>query len=128
MASGPSKSVAVLPWAFRNALFGGFSRTMRQLLQNGILGAGAYLVLQNEMTAGMIFASSIISGRALQPRVRPGEPPAVDDRHQERDNHRRQHGQLDGERAALATQAGRAPRPSPALARTPGHLSSHLAV
>src|SRR5207245_367940 len=51
----------------RNALFGGFSRTMRQLLQNGILSAGAYLVLQNEMTAGMIFASSIISGRALQP-------------------------------------------------------------
>lgn len=51
----------------RNALFGGFSRTMRQLLQNGMLGAGAYLVLQNEMTAGMIFASSIISGRALQP-------------------------------------------------------------
>jgi PrtD family type I secretion system ABC transporter len=51
----------------RNALFGGFSRTVRQLLQNGILGAGAYLVLQNEMTAGMIFASSIISGRALQP-------------------------------------------------------------
>jgi PrtD family type I secretion system ABC transporter len=51
----------------RNAFFGGFSRTVRQLLQNGILGAGAYLVLQNEMTAGMIFASSIISGRALQP-------------------------------------------------------------
>jgi PrtD family type I secretion system ABC transporter len=51
----------------RNALFGGFSRTVRQLLQNGILGAGAYLVLQNEMTAGMIFAASIISGRALQP-------------------------------------------------------------
>ncbi|CAN7243156.1 type I secretion system permease/ATPase [Mesorhizobium sp. LjNodule214] len=51
----------------RNALFGGFSRTTRQLLQNGILGAGAYLVLQNEMTAGMIFASSIISGRALLP-------------------------------------------------------------
>jgi PrtD family type I secretion system ABC transporter len=51
----------------RNALFGGASRTMRQLLQNGILGAGAYLVLQNEMTAGMIFAASIISGRALQP-------------------------------------------------------------
>jgi PrtD family type I secretion system ABC transporter len=51
----------------RNALFGGLSRTVRQLLQNGILGAGAYLVLQNEMTAGMIFAASIISGRALQP-------------------------------------------------------------
>lgn len=53
--------------ARRNAFFGGFSRTVRQLLQNGILGAGAYLVLQNEMTAGMIFASSIVSGRALQP-------------------------------------------------------------
>jgi ATP-binding cassette subfamily C protein len=51
----------------RNALFGGFSRTMRQVLQNGIMCAGAYLVLKNEMTAGMIFASSIISGRALQP-------------------------------------------------------------
>jgi PrtD family type I secretion system ABC transporter len=51
----------------RNALFGGFSRTMRQILQNGIMCAGAYLVLQNEMTAGMIFAASIISGRALQP-------------------------------------------------------------
>ena len=51
----------------RNALFGGFSRTMRQILQNGIMCAGAYLVLKNEMTAGMIFASSIISGRALQP-------------------------------------------------------------
>src|SRR4051812_19260963 len=51
----------------RNALFGGFSRTMRQVLQNGIMCAGAYLVLNNQMTAGMIFASSIISGRALQP-------------------------------------------------------------
>ena len=38
----------------RNALFGGFSRTMRQILQNGIMCAGAYLVLRNEMTAGMI--------------------------------------------------------------------------
>ncbi len=51
----------------RNALFGGVSRTLRMVLQNGIMCAGAYLVLQNEMTAGMIFAASIISGRALQP-------------------------------------------------------------
>jgi ATP-binding cassette subfamily C protein len=51
----------------RNAVFGGASRTLRMILQNGIMCAGAYLVLKNEMTAGMIFASSIISGRALQP-------------------------------------------------------------
>jgi len=51
----------------RNAVYGGLSRTLRMVLQNGIMCAGAYLVLQNEMTAGMIFAASIISGRALQP-------------------------------------------------------------
>jgi ATP-binding cassette subfamily C protein len=50
-----------------NSAFGGFSRSLRMLLQLAILGVGAWLVLQGEMTAGMIFASSIISGRALQP-------------------------------------------------------------
>lgn len=50
-----------------NAVFSGISRSTRMLLQLAILGAGAYLVLKGEMTAGMIFASSIISGRALQP-------------------------------------------------------------
>ncbi|MRN48152.1 type I secretion system permease/ATPase [Brucella sp. 10RB9214] len=50
-----------------NSVFGGLSRFVRMLLQMAILGTGAYLVLQNQMTAGMIFASSIISGRALQP-------------------------------------------------------------
>ncbi|RUW28740.1 ATP-binding cassette domain-containing protein, partial [Mesorhizobium sp. M1A.F.Ca.IN.020.06.1.1] len=45
----------------------GVSRTTRSTLQIAILGAGAYLVLHNEMTAGMIFASSMISARALQP-------------------------------------------------------------
>ncbi|TIT76461.1 MAG: ATP-binding cassette domain-containing protein, partial [Mesorhizobium sp.] len=43
------------------------SRTARLTLQIAILGVGAYLVLRNEMTAGMIFASSMISARALQP-------------------------------------------------------------
>ncbi|WP_367716549.1 type I secretion system permease/ATPase [Nitratireductor sp. GISD-1A_MAKvit] len=47
--------------------FGTFSRTVRMLLQLSILGVGAILVLHGEMTAGMIFAASIISGRALQP-------------------------------------------------------------
>ncbi|MBX3532195.1 MAG: type I secretion system permease/ATPase [Rhizobiaceae bacterium] len=50
-----------------NAVFGGISRTIRMSLQIAILGVGAWLVLKGEMTAGMIFASSIISGRALQP-------------------------------------------------------------
>jgi PrtD family type I secretion system ABC transporter len=50
-----------------NAIFGSLSRSMRMLLQLGILGVGAWLVLRGEMTAGMIFAASIISGRALQP-------------------------------------------------------------
>ncbi len=51
----------------RNAFMTGLSRTIRMGLQIAILGVGAMLVLRNEMTAGMIFASSIISGRGLQP-------------------------------------------------------------
>jgi len=50
-----------------NAIFGGIARAFRMMLQLAILGLGAWLVLKGEMTAGMIFASSIISGRALQP-------------------------------------------------------------
>ncbi len=50
-----------------NAFYSGLSRTIRMVLQIAILGVGAYLVLDAQMTAGMIFASSIISGRALQP-------------------------------------------------------------
>jgi PrtD family type I secretion system ABC transporter len=50
-----------------NAVFSGISRATRMLLQLAILGVGAWLVLAGEMTAGMIFASSIVSGRALQP-------------------------------------------------------------
>ncbi|MBZ9991251.1 type I secretion system permease/ATPase [Mesorhizobium sp. BH1-1-5] len=50
-----------------NAVFSGISRSTRMLLQLAILGVGASLVLAGEMTAGMIFATSIISGRALQP-------------------------------------------------------------
>ena len=53
--------------ANRNSVFGGFSRTIRFGIQAAMLGYGAYLVQLGEMTAGMIFASSIISGRALQP-------------------------------------------------------------
>jgi ATP-binding cassette subfamily C protein len=50
-----------------NAWFAGLSRTLRLALQVAILGYGALLVLEGQMTAGMIFAASLISGRALQP-------------------------------------------------------------
>ncbi|TPK49132.1 MULTISPECIES: type I secretion system permease/ATPase [unclassified Mesorhizobium] len=50
-----------------NAIFSGTSRAVRMMLQLAILGVGAWLVLQGKMTAGMIFASSLVSSRALQP-------------------------------------------------------------
>ncbi len=50
-----------------NAIFVGISRFTRMGLQMAVLGVGAWFVLAGEMTAGMIFASSIISGRGLQP-------------------------------------------------------------
>ena len=49
---------------------GGFTamtRTLRLFLQSAILGLGAYLVLQAEMTAGAMIAGSILLGRALAP-------------------------------------------------------------
>jgi ATP-binding cassette subfamily C protein len=50
-----------------NAIFAGLSRALRLGLQVAILGVGGYLVVIGDMTAGMIFASSLVSGRALQP-------------------------------------------------------------
>ncbi len=50
-----------------NAVFSGISRIFRLGIQLAILGYGALLVVGGEMTAGMIFASSIIAGRGLQP-------------------------------------------------------------
>ncbi len=50
-----------------NAIFSAASRALRMMLQLAILGAGAWLVLRGQMTAGMIFASSLVSSRALQP-------------------------------------------------------------
>lgn len=43
------------------------SRAFRMLLQSAMLTLGAYLVLRNEISGGMIIASSILSGRALAP-------------------------------------------------------------
>ncbi|WP_421852715.1 type I secretion system permease/ATPase [Oricola sp.] len=50
-----------------NAIFTGISRFLRMGLQIAVLGVGAWLVLDGQMTASMIFAASLISGRGLQP-------------------------------------------------------------
>lgn len=47
--------------------FTSLGKTLRLFLQSAMLGLGAYLVLQNEVTAGAIIASSILLGRALAP-------------------------------------------------------------
>lgn len=51
----------------RNYIISGTSKFVRLLAQIAILGWGAYLALQGELTGGMMIAASIIAGRALQP-------------------------------------------------------------
>ena len=43
------------------------SKAFRLLLQSSLLGLGGYLALQQQISAGMIVAASIIAGRALAP-------------------------------------------------------------
>ena len=47
--------------------FGSLSKIMRMILQSALLGVGAFLVIQQEATAGIIIAGSILGGRALAP-------------------------------------------------------------
>lgn len=47
--------------------FGTLSKVLRLLLQSGILGLGAYLVILDQVTPGVIIAASIITSRALAP-------------------------------------------------------------
>jgi len=48
-------------------LFGGISKVFRLFLQSAILTVGALLVINGEASGGVIFAASILSGRALAP-------------------------------------------------------------
>ena len=46
---------------------GAVSKVMRLMLQSAMLGIGAYLVIMQEATGGIIIAGSILSARALAP-------------------------------------------------------------
>jgi ATP-binding cassette subfamily C protein len=43
------------------------TKAFRLFLQSAMLGLGAYLVLQNEVTLGVMIAGSILLGRGLAP-------------------------------------------------------------
>jgi ATP-binding cassette subfamily C protein len=47
--------------------FGAISRVMRMILQSAVLGLGALLTIQGELSAGAIIAASVASARALAP-------------------------------------------------------------
>jgi PrtD family type I secretion system ABC transporter len=46
---------------------GAIAKVMRMMLQSAVLAVGAYLVIYQEATAGIIIAGSILSARALAP-------------------------------------------------------------
>lgn len=46
---------------------GSLSRSLRLMLQSGVLGLGAYLVINGQATAGIIIAGAILVSRALAP-------------------------------------------------------------
>jgi len=47
--------------------FGSVSKALRMMLQSAVLAVGAWLVIHQEATAGIIIAGSILSARALAP-------------------------------------------------------------
>ncbi len=51
----------------RAAFFSSVTKGMRFLLQSAVLALGAYLVIQGEMTGGLMIAASVITSRALAP-------------------------------------------------------------
>ncbi|WP_417504252.1 type I secretion system permease/ATPase [Marinomonas gallaica] len=51
----------------RAGVFSNLSKVLRMIFQSSILGLGAYYVVINEMSPGMMIAGSILLGRALAP-------------------------------------------------------------
>lgn len=58
---------ALLKLLARSSALSSSSKLIRQLLQIAMIGGGAVLVLYDHVTPGIIFATSIIAGRALAP-------------------------------------------------------------
>jgi ATP-binding cassette subfamily C protein len=58
---------AMITASNRSAFMQSLSKVFRLCLQIGLLGYGAWLVLQHELTAGMIFAATLVGARALAP-------------------------------------------------------------
>lgn len=61
---GVQSSIRAADWT---GTFSSFTRSFRLFLQSALLAVGAWLVLHNEVTAGAMIASSILTGRALAP-------------------------------------------------------------
>lgn len=51
----------------RAATMGGVTKFLRSLMQSLTLGFAAYLVLENQLSAGMMIAATILLGKALSP-------------------------------------------------------------
>ena len=56
-----------LAYSDRGGAFSAFTKSFRLFLQSAMLGLGAYLVLQDQLSPGAMIAGSILLGRALAP-------------------------------------------------------------
>jgi ATP-binding cassette subfamily C protein len=67
MSEREISAALVLPSSFRSAAYLSSTKFMRQLLQSLALGLGALLAIRGSISAGAIFAASLLVTRALAP-------------------------------------------------------------